>query len=238
MSERFSRKSLKHDEFVETAFDVERWFEKHWKPVAGGVAVVVTIALAAWGWTSWSHAKAERVSREVSAGIARLLPPPGSDSLPSADLAIRYPEALASFEKAAADGAGTAPGRVAGYYRGAALLRLGRAAEAVTVLEPLAAGGEDLLADLIRGKLAAAYGEKGESDKAIASWKELGGRTDSYYPRDLALYRAADLLYRAGRSDEAKKVLEEASALPPGMASEDAKRLLARITGETATPVR
>lgn len=237
MSDKITRKSLKHDEFVEAAFDFERWLEVNWKPVAAGVSAVIVVALVIWGLVATGRGKTERASRELSEGIAKLLPAPGADAPPTNDLSARYAAALPSFEKTAESASGTAAGRTAAFYRGAALVRLGRAAEAVPVLEGVTgSGADDMVASLARAKLAEALTATQQTDRAVSTWKELAETTGSYYPRDLALYWQADTLFRAGRMDEAKTVLDGIIAAPPGIATEDAKRLLARISPASATP--
>lgn len=237
MSEKITRKSLKHDEFVEAAFDFERWLVVKWKPVTAGVSAVIVLGLVVWGVAAMSSSRSERSSRELSEGIAHLLPPPGTDAPPTTEVSARYAAALPSFEKTAESAGGSAAGRSAAFYRGSALVRLGRAAEAVPVLEKLTASSEDdMVSSLARAKLAEALTLTQQTDRAVEVWKDLAGRTSGYYPRDLALYWQADTLYRAGRSAEAKTILDGIVASPAGIATEDAKRLLARVSPADAPP--
>ena len=50
MAQRISRKELKHDEFVEKAFDFGEWLEENWKTAAGyaGLAAVLIVAILGW----------------------------------------------------------------------------------------------------------------------------------------------------------------------------------------------
>lgn len=233
MARRITRKSLKKDEFVDAAFDFGAWIERQWRTLAAAGAAVVVVLLLFAGWRWWSSRKIAEAEHLLSEGLARTQPEEGS---PTADSSARYAEALSAFEKAAHDGSGTAPGRVAVFYQAAVLQKLGRHAEGVALLEPLASGGEeDLLTDLARAKLAWAYLAAGQPDKAVASWKEIAGRTESYYPQDLALLHAAEILHRTGKGEEAKSLLEELTAkYPQGPAAEDARKLLSKLSGTAA----
>jgi predicted negative regulator of RcsB-dependent stress response len=229
MTDRITRKSLKHDEFVEAAFDFEHWVVQNWKMVSAGVGAVIVVGLVIWGIAGASHAKSERTARDLSEGIAKLLPAPGAEESAASDAASRYAAALPSFEKTAESAAGSPAGRTAAFYRGAALVRLGRAAEAVPVLEALTKQGEDdMVTALARAKLAEALAASQQTDRAVEVWKDLASRTGGYYPPELASYWEADTLFRAGRGAEAKPILEALIA-KPGIATDDAKRLLGRI---------
>jgi TolA-binding protein len=239
MAQKITRKSLKHDEFVEAAFDVEQWFESHWKPVAAGVAGVVVLVLLVWGWSAWGKRSAVRASEALSEGLARVHPePPPPGGLP--DAATRYTEALPSFEEAARLGPKDGAGRVAEFYRAVALLEGGRTADAMAALEPLASSGEeDLVSAVARAKLAQAYLAAGQADRAIETWRELARSSSGYYAPDIALYQAADALYGTGRTAEAKQLLEDVTAqYPQGPAAEDVRMLLQKVGGTTAIPVR
>ncbi len=228
MTERISRKSLKHDEFLEAAFDLERWFEKNWRPVAAAAGALIAVTLLVSGWFWWSGRKAGEVAILLGDGLGKLEE--------TGDPATLYAGALPSFEKAAREGAGSERGRAAAFLQAASLVRLGRASDAVTILEPLAREG-GVVGDLARAKLAAALAAAGQTDRAVAAWKDLSSLAESTYPPDLALLYAAQLLEQSGRGDEAKAVIQDLLAKhPQGPANADAQKLLSELTGGAAAP--
>lgn len=234
MARKVTRKSLKHDEFLEAAFDLEHWVEQHWRQAAMVVAGVVAVGLVAWGVAWWRGRSAAETERMLSAGLEKIRGGPSTPGVAVVgDVTSRYQAALPDFEQAARAGSGKGVGRVAAFYQGAALARTGRSSEAVGVLEPLAAsGGSDLLADLTRAKLGWLYMETGQTDKAISAWKDLGSRTDGYYPGDYALLNAAGILKGAGRNEEAKATLQDLMArFPQGGATQEAAAMLAKVSG-------
>lgn len=225
MADRISRKSIKQDEFLEVASDAGEWVEKHWRTAAAVVVAALVLVLMVAGWSWWSGRRAAEVSRLLAEGLrlyTGVSGTVGSTATPS------YAEALPLFEEASRKGGDAPAGIVAAYYRGAALLRLGRAAEAVPVLEAVAAGkGERTLTDGARALLAEAYAESGQIDKAEATYRSLADASGGGFPPDVALLQLARLLRDRGRGREARQALQEiVSKHPQGGAAAEARVLL------------
>jgi TolA-binding protein len=209
MAQKISRKDLKHDELVEAAFDFGEWIQKHRRNLLiGGGAAVAVLAIAG-AWMAWSASSAA-AAREALAEGMRLYGATdertaGAPAPPAAD----YPGALAAFEKAARSGGSSSIGVVAEFYRGATLLRLGRAGEAAPVLDKVAHSGADRRTVVsAKALLAQAYEGSGNAEAAAAVLRDLA-QDKSGYPADLALLDLARLLRKQGKADEAKQALQD-----------------------------
>jgi TolA-binding protein len=215
MAQKISRKDLKHDELVEAAFDLGEWIQKHRRNLLIGGGAAVAVLVIAGAWLAWS-AKSEAAAKEAFAEGLRLYGATDSrTSVAQAPKAADYPGALAAFEKAARSGGSSSVGRVAELYRGATLLRMGRAGEAAPVLEEAARSLDDRRAsNSAKALLAQAYEASGSDDRAATVLRELA--TDkSGYPADLALLDLARLLRKQGKLDEARQALQDLLARYP-----------------------
>ncbi|MBZ5638794.1 MAG: tetratricopeptide repeat protein [Acidobacteriia bacterium] len=230
MARRISRKSMKQDEFIEAAFDAGAWIEKHWRTVAAGVGAALALILIVVAWSWWSGRRSDEVERLLSEGLYLYSGP--EDTSGAAAKAPsgggRYAEALPLFEKAARLGANSARGRVAEFYQGASLLRLGRTAEATPILEEVAGTAQDRpLADAARGMTAEAYAKAGDVDKAAAAYRKLAEEPGAAFPPDFALLQLSRVLDDHGKGQEARLVLQEiVTKYPQGSAATEARTRL------------
>lgn len=231
MAQKITRKELKHDEFVEAGLDAGEWLEEHWRTVAAGAGAVLGVVLLFVGWNWWSENRQERAGRLAAAGFA-LLEPTQSGTGPAVDPAA----AAAKFEEAATMAGGSPLGDVARTYRAVALLRAGRAAEAVPLLEAVSGSVEDpVLRGTARALLADALEASGNADRAAEVLTDLADATDPVYPSDLALLRLGEVRARQGRDDEARRAWQDVlSRYPESAASAQARQRLARSQAATA----
>lgn len=207
MAERISRKDIKQDEFIEAAFDAGEWIERHWRTAAAVVAAALALVLVVAAWSFWSDRRADEVSKLLAEGLKLYT---GQAGTGAAAVAPRYAEALPLFEEAARKGGNAPAGRVATYYRGATLLRLGRASEAVPVLESVASSAaQRAVADGARALLAEAYAKAGDLDRAQATYRALADAPGAAFPPDVALLQLARLYEEKGRVREARQALQE-----------------------------
>lgn len=231
MAQRISRKSIKEDEFIEAAFDAGAWIEKHGKLVAfvAAGALVVVVLFASWHW--WSSRRGERARALVAEGMLLYGAVPDVQRAAggvSPGTAPRYDEALATFEKAAIQGRGLPEGDVASFYRGAAMLRLGRAREAAGVLEDLMSRKRSgPVGDGAQALLAEAYARSGDVDKAAQTYRGLADREGSTFPRDQALLQLGKLLRDSKRHAEARQAWQDLLAkFPQSAGANEARSLL------------
>ena len=230
MAERISRKSMKQDDFIEAAFDAGEWIEKHWRTAAAVVAAALALVLVVAAWSWWSERRAGEVSRLLAEGLRLYSGAPDSGSGPATP---RYAEALPILEDAARKGGNSAPGLVASFYRGAALLRLGRASEAIPVLEAVAStAGQRAVADGARALLAEAYSKSGDLDKAQATYRGLADTPGAAFPPDVALLQLARVFEEHGKAREARQTLQEiVTKHAQGAAAAEARARLQQAAG-------
>jgi tetratricopeptide (TPR) repeat protein len=211
---RFSRKDLKHDEFVETAVDIGQWLEDHWRSVAtwGGAVVVVAAVVAL---VIWNNARTREQTRQILAdGMSRYQQ--AETTAVGVDEELR--EALALFEEAAERGG--AAGEVARYYQAATLGRLGRVDEALPLLEQLVEAGlqQPTLAGSAQSLLASLYVETGQADRAIELLTRLADEIEPSFPADQALAQLARLHEDRGDVEEARRIWQRIIDEYPGTA--------------------
>lgn len=230
MAERITRKQLKHDDFVEAAFDFEQWVEGHWRLVGAIVGGVALLALLGYGFGWWRHRQETQSAERLGAALLKATGDPTNPSAPAGDWAA----ALPAFEDVAKSG--SAAGRTAEYYRGVALANSGRAAEAIPVLESVASG-TGTLADLARAKLAWALAAGGQTDRAVEIWKAFAANEKGTIPTDMALFNEASVLASAGKNEEAKTVLADLmQRFPQSTTLTDARALQTALGGGNAAP--
>jgi len=214
MATKITKKDLTQDEFLDTVFDLGEWVEKHWRTVLGaGIGLMAVVALIV-GWSSWRESTSRDANRALAEGLAAFEPQ-----------ADAYATALARFDDAASKAGGQAVGSVARLYRGRALIALGRASEAVPVLEGVSQTGNPTLAALGKATLADALAASGNLDRAAALLTEMSAATGGAYPPDAALFALAGVRERQGKKAEARRAYQDlVSRFPQSPFAESAKK--------------
>ena len=225
MTRRITRKEMKTDEFVETAVEASHWLEKNWQQVVKG-AVALAVIGAIIGFVFWYRAHNRNQAEELLArGIHTYQQAEAAGFADSAAVE----EALALFAESA-DRSGSAPaGRSARYFQGASLIRLGRAEEAVTVLEDLSS--ENLTPTLAwssEALFAEALAGAGQFERAVEVLETMAATTDTTNPPGQALLQLARLHQRQGNQEEARELLQRVTEeFPQSAAAMEAGPMLA-----------
>jgi tetratricopeptide (TPR) repeat protein len=209
---KISKKDMQQDEFIDTVFDFGDWLEAHWKRVAIGAGAVVAIVLIGFGWFSLQERRLAEANDVLARGMKAYAPNAGADgNAPAPDYAL----ALTLFEQAAGKGGSHPIGVIAGLYRGRTLIAMGRAAEAVPVLESIASSGNARLAAQAKVSLAEAASAAGDLDRAATLLQDLAQSPAGAYPPDGALMLLAGVREQQGKKGEAKKTYDDLLARFP-----------------------
>lgn len=188
----------KKDEFLETAFDLGQWFERHWRTVLRGAGIFVVAAVVIAAVFGWKQHRVRQATTALEFGTAAFN---RSAAVQFTDIDA-LADALVHFEAAESKAGGSPPGPLATYYRGVTLFRLGRGEEAVEALETFVgeADGEDPLDWAGRALLVNLHADSGNSARAIELLEEVI-QEDSAYPVEQALLQLG--LVQQGAGDEA-----------------------------------
>jgi tetratricopeptide (TPR) repeat protein len=219
---KISKKEMQQDEFLEKVFDLGDWLEVHWKKVAIGAGVAVALILLGYAFLRMREGTANEANDLLAKGMSAYAPAPGADGAAAAN--PDYATALASFDQAI-DKAGSLPiGAVAKLYKGRTLIALGRASEAVPVLESVASSGNARLAPQAKVALAQAAHAAGDTERAATLLQEVAAATDGMYPPDAALTLLAHMRESQGKKGEAKRIYDDIAArFPNGAFAADAR---------------
>jgi len=221
MTAGISRKDLKRDELVDATLDAGKWIERHGRTAGVAALIVVVAGLGFLGWR-WNVERREARAGERLAEGEKLYRAAEKASFPRADVE----RALESFGRAAELG-GTGPaGRLASYWRGAALHRLDRSAEAAAGLERLYASPATppTLAGSAKALAADALAAAGQPERAVALLEELVSADPEIFPADQALSALAALRERSGDAAGARRAWQSIVDRFPGRSTAAAAR--------------
>jgi tetratricopeptide (TPR) repeat protein len=203
---KITKKEMAQDEFIEGMFDFGEWLEVHWRRVAIGLGTAVVVVLAGVAWNASREKSAEAANRLLASGLEAYAPStPASGQAP----APRYDFALTQFEQAANSG-GKGVADVARLFRARTLIALGRAPEAVPVLEGLVSSRSEAIATEAKLALAEATEAAGNPDRAATLLQEIASPAKAgIYPPDAAMLLLGGLRERQGKKDDAKRVYDD-----------------------------
>ena len=232
---RTERHHLKENELAHLAAATQRLATDKQRPIlaiAGGVGVLLIALLGynAWRGSVESQAQTRLVDATVTAE-ARVGPPPAAGQPaggPSfATERERHEAALTKFQQVADEYPSTDAGQMARYRAAAALMALGRPAEAATAYQRVIDDASGVLSDTARLGLATAQAGAGQYDAAIAGYQALSERRDGPFPPEGVLMQLARTYRSAGKIEEARqtftRVVEE---FPNSLFSSEARREL------------
>jgi len=225
MSKKITQKQLKHDEFVEAAFDFGHWMEEHWGSVLKWVGAGVVIVLLVVAWSAWSKKGLDDAKRRVALGIDQYKT---SEATGFSDV-DSLNAALKRFDEVAQDLGSRPPGQLVQFYRGATLFQLDRLDEAKATLTRVVEQTEAsaTVGATARVMLARVEAAAGRPDEAVALLQALADSTDPAVPPARALLEIGRIHEAAGRHDEAREQWERVvSDYPQSAAMSEARTLL------------
>lgn len=210
---------------------METWVETHRKEVMIGVALLVLGVLGFVGYRYLILQPQEEEARLFFSYPERYLL---QDSL---YLALEGDGVNPGFLELAEDYRKTGPGKVAGLYAGALLLREGRFDEAIEILENIRFPHDPYLEQRRLNLLADAYSETGEIDRAIETYLEGADLNTRMFSAHL-LWRAGILAERSGKLDQAQEIYERLlREYPRTEEGQRAEQYLARVQAKLGKPL-
>jgi len=233
---RIERQQLKQDQFVTSLQHTLDRVEENRKQIITVVVVAALLAVIVGGYVWWRqqvNAKAAALFAEAQAiAEAPLAAQAGPDGTPAQ---AGYPNERARLEaalpkyKAAADAyPSTSAGLSARYQAAAALVMLGRPADAAAQYQQVIdKAGDSVYGRMARLGLAEVRVREGKFDEAISTFKELAATAKDDLPVDGILMQLGRTQVAAGRAADAqqtfKRITDEFPTSP--YASEARKEL-------------
>lgn len=226
---RKERHHLKENELAQSIIAARAAIEARRRQLTIVLIALLVTAAAVSGITVWrqrTEAQAQRLLGDAMAVLnARVIPATASSTQPGEVPAAATLSAVGSYPteaakltaalpklKAAADAhPDTEPGTTARYHYAAALAALGRHQEAVQAFDEVVqrAGSDSLYGRMSRLGKADTQMQAGQTDAAIATWKELAASNDEALPKDAILMELAKAYAAKGNQDEARKAFRQ-----------------------------
>jgi tetratricopeptide (TPR) repeat protein len=209
------RKQIKRDELVTGVERGAAWVRVHRSEAKATAIALAVLVLLVVGFTTFQgrrKASSERAFADAfdtfHAKVAAEVPP-GADkpaNLEFATAAEKYQRAAAAFDGVERRYGSLPAGRRARYYAALCRIEMGDYAEAEKALDKVVAEAErsSLESALARLALADLYRRRGETDKAVAAYRQLVDDTSFAVPRDHVLMSLASTLEEARRVKEAR----------------------------------
>jgi len=209
------RKQIKRDELVTGVERGAAWVRLHRQEVrATAIAVAILVVLVVGFITFQGRRKAAAEKAFAAAFDTFHAPvaaelPPGADkpaNLEFATAAEKYQRAAAAFDGVERRYGSLPAGRRARYYAALCRIEMGDYAEAEKALDRVVAEADrsSLESALARVALADLHRRKGETDKAVAAYRQLVDDAALAVPRDHVLMSLASTLEEARRAKEAR----------------------------------
>ena len=223
MARRITQKELKHDEFIEVAFDFGHWIEENWPVVLKWLVVAAVVVLGIVGWMAYASSNAKKTRTLLAEGISQYQKS-DREGFTNANAASGM---LETFQEVSRRGGGSESAEVAGFLEGATLFRLGRLDEAASVLGAACSDPTDTICASSQMLLARVHADAGRVDDAVAVLQALAGHDSPVVPADRALLEMGRLQSNAGRADEARRIFQRiVNEFPLSGSAAEARELL------------
>jgi TolA-binding protein len=217
---RTERHHLKENEFAEWLLGAKTWYEANSKAI-GYIGIAVALALVAvMGTMAYRQMSGGRASAALAEALAiaeaPVLPPaPAEAGKPPVQRPGTYPTERARLEAAlpklmavAESYPGSDAGIMARYRAAAALVAVGRTQDGIQRYKEVVEKGTGAYAAMARLGIGQAYMMAGQSDQAVAAFKEVESLKSEDVPADGVLMQLARAYQLAGKTGEAKKTFK------------------------------
>lgn len=226
MAQHILRRDLKKDEIRETLVSGVESVASHQQALWIVVGAALIVALAVFGWNSYSRRQTAKASAALDDGLkifqARIRAPgePADPiDLTYLDEKNKFTDADKKLLQVASEYGRTKPGQMARYYAALSEAQLKNYADAERNLNQLASGGDESLAGLAKFKLAGVYLQENKGPQAVDLLKQLSDKPTVFVPKPMALLALADY-YRKSDPAQATKLYNQVKQEFPDAAAE------------------
>ena len=202
VAKKITQKSLKHDEFIDAAFDFGNWLEQNWVTVAKWLGTAVLLGIAPVLWFAYAQRSRTQLRQTLAHGIQLYEEAEDADFSDPGTLGA----ALETFDDAAGRGGSSATGLLARFYQGSTLYRLGRLDEAAATLEEVVgqSGAGETIGATAGVLLARVHVAAGQGEKAIQLLESIVDQEERLIPADLALLELGRIHSETGNPEQAR----------------------------------
>jgi TolA-binding protein len=222
------RRELKQNDVVQMVAAAREFLQANGRQLtwsAGAIIVVGVVVLGLLSYRSREQAKGQDLLAQATVVLNTAVVPVNAETKPGDAPAAAGIGAKGTFStetqklnaavpklRAAADAyPDTAAGIQARYHLAASLAALGQQKEAITQFDEVVrrAGTESLYGRMAQLGKADAQVSAGQTDAAIATWKELAAKKDANLPQDAILMQLGRAYQAKGNTAEAKKTFTD-----------------------------
>jgi tetratricopeptide (TPR) repeat protein len=219
--------STEKEALVESQSDrVHQFWSKYSKQILAGLGVVAVLVVGYFGYETFIVKPAETAANEA------IWKAEANFKIDSFQLALNGDGTKLNpgFLKVISKHSGTKSANTAHFYAGVCYLQLGDFKNAVKYLEDFSTTDNELLMRT-HGCLADAYSEMGNTEKAIAHYKEAATTFESdEYNSSEYLFRLAQLYDKNGKKKEAVEAFSDLKTkFPNTMRANEVDKYLARL---------
>jgi predicted negative regulator of RcsB-dependent stress response len=220
------RRDLKKDEIRETLVSGVESVASHQQALWVVIAAALVVALAVFGWNSYSRRQTAKASAALDDGLkifqARIRAPgePADPIDPTyLDEKNKFTDADKKFLEVAGEYGRTKPGQMARYYAALSEVQLKQYGEAEKNLNQVVSGGDENLASLAKFKLAEVYLQESKGAQAVDLLKQLTDKPSVFVPKAMAMLALANY-YRKTDPAQATKLYNQVKLEFPDAAEE------------------
>lgn len=213
----YTRRQLKEDKFAETAQDAAQWATGHRKLLVWVIGLIVVAVLATTGIVTWRNRQIDQANEELVAAMktwnAPLRPagspaPTGEDTPSFTSATERAKAAEKQFTEIANKHSLVAPGKIARYLSGEAMLQAGDKAGAEQQIKKAADSGDRDLAALAKMSLASIYRNSNRQADAAKIYKDLADHPAPTVSKATAQLALAEM-YETTDPQQAKTIYQQ-----------------------------